>query len=304
VRTGSSPTALFVACTAIWGSTWLAITFQLGLVAPEASVAYRFALAALLLAAWCIATGRSLRFGLRTHGLLVAQGLLMFGLNYVAVYRAEQHVASGLVAVLFSTIVFLNPIGARLAFGTPLELRAIAGGLLGVTGVALLFLPELEATQASRGTLLGVAYALGATLLAVGGNLVSMRMQRAHLPIFATTAWGMGYGALIAAVVATLGGVAWAFDARLAYVASLAYLAVFGSVIAFGAYLTLLREVGPGPASFIGVATPVVAMLLSTLVEDYRWTRAGALGVALAVVGNVLALRAGPRRAAPDPPGP
>ena len=287
----ANPVALFAACTAIWGSTWLAITYQLGVVPPDASVAYRFAVAALVLALWCAATRRSLRFAPRVHGLLLAQGTLMFGLNYIAVYRAEQHVASGLVAVLFSTIVFFNPLGARMAFGMPLALRAIVGAVLGAGGIVLLFLPELALARASMDMMTGIAYGLGATLLATGGNLVSMRMQREQLPILATTAWGMGYGALVAAVVATLGGVAWTFDPRLPYVASLAYLAVVGSVVAFGAYLTLLRQVGPGPASFVGVATPVVAMLLSTLVEGYRWTWTGALGVALAIAGNVLVLR-------------
>jgi drug/metabolite transporter (DMT)-like permease len=304
MRPHPSPTALFAVCTAIWGSTWLAITFQLGTVAPEASVAYRFALGAALLAAWCRASGRSLRFAPRAHALLLAQGALMFGLNYIAVYRAEQHIASGLVAVLFSTIVFLNPIGARLAFGTPLAARAIAGGVLGVAGIALLFLPELAAARAGGNAGLGIAYALGATLLAVGGNLVSMRMHRAHLPILPTTAWGMGYGALVAVAAATVGGVGWSFDTGLPYLASLAYLAVFGSVFAFAAYLTLLREVGPGPASFIGVATPVVALVLTTLVEGYRWTWVAALGVALAVAGNVLALRTEPRRGAARAPAP
>jgi drug/metabolite transporter (DMT)-like permease len=285
------PFPLFVLCSAIWGSTWLAITFQLGGIAPEASVAYRFALASLLLAAGCAATGRSLRFSARAHALFVAQGALLFGLNYVAVYRAEQHVASGLVAVLFSTIVFMSLIGTRLAFGTPIRARALAGALLGVAGVALLFLPELGAARAGGDAAAGVAFGLGATVLATGGNLVSMRMQQRRLPIFETTAWGMAYGALVAAVVATLLGVRWTFDPRAPYVASLVYLALFGSVIAFGAYLTLLSQVGAGPASYVGVTTPVIAMLLSTLFEDYRWTPLAGFGVALAITGNVLVLQ-------------
>src|SRR5438093_10342563 len=138
-----SPAALFAISTLIWGSTWLAIKFQLGVVAPEVSVALRFALAALLLAAWCAMSGRSLRFGLRAHAFIALQGALLFGLNYIAVYWAERYAASGLVAVLFSTIVFMNPIGARLLFGTALALRMLIAAVLGVSGVALLFVPEL-----------------------------------------------------------------------------------------------------------------------------------------------------------------
>jgi drug/metabolite transporter (DMT)-like permease len=290
--------ALFLLCTAIWGSTWLAITFQLGTVAPEPSVAYRFALAAALIAVGCAATGRSLRFPLRRHGLFVAQGALMFGFNYIAVYRAEQHVASGLVAVLFSTIVFTSLVGTRLAFGTPITSRAVAGATMGVGGVALLFVPELEAARDGGDAVLGIGFGLGATALATGGNLVSMQMQRLHLPIVETTAWGMAYGALIVAIFGSIAGVAWSFDPRFGYVASLAYLAAIGSVVAFLAYLTLLKKVGAGPASYVGVTTPVIAMLLSTLVEGYRWSWLGVAGVALAAAGNVLVLRAPARRSA------
>ena len=127
-----SPPLLFAISTFIWGSTWLAIKFQLGAVAPEASVAYRFGIAALLLGAWCAATGRSLRFDRKQHAFIALQGALLFGFNYVSVYWAEQYATSGLVAVLFSTIVFMNPIGARWLFGSPLTLRTLVAALLGV----------------------------------------------------------------------------------------------------------------------------------------------------------------------------
>ncbi len=285
------PVPLFLLCSAIWGSTWLAIKFQLGSVAPEASVAYRFALAAALIAIGCAAVGRSMRFSPRAHGLFAAQGALMFGLNYVAVYRAEEHIASGLVAVLFSTIVFMSLVGTRLAFGTPIGGRALAGATLGVGGVSLLFLPELGGAGDGADAGAGIALGLGATALATGGNLVSMRMQKARLPIFETTAWGMAYGALFAALVATMLGVRWTFDAQLPYVASLAYLALFGSVVAFGAYLTLLSQIGAGPSSYVGVTTPVLAMLLSSAFEGYRWNALAVVGIAFAIAGNVLVLK-------------
>jgi drug/metabolite transporter (DMT)-like permease len=290
--------ALFAACTLIWGSTWLAIKFQLGTVAPGVSVAYRFALAAALLAAWCIATGRSLAFPRRTHAWLAAQGLTMFGLNYVAVYEAERHVASGLVAVVFSTIVFMTPFGARLAFRMPVAARTLVGAVLGVTGVALLFLPQVDLARGDPALAIGVAWAFAATAIAAVGNLVSMRLQRDGMEVLPGAACGMAYGAFVAAAAAVLRGDAWAFDARLPYVASLAYLAVVGSVAAFAAYLTLLARVGPGPTSFIGIATPVLAMLLSTLFESYRWTWIAFAGIALAVAGNAIALAARPPRAA------
>jgi drug/metabolite transporter (DMT)-like permease len=291
-----SPAALFAISTSIWGSTWLAIKFQLGGVAPEVSVAVRFALAALLLGAWCSFTRRPLRFDLRAHAFLALQGVLLFGLNYVGVYWAEQYATSGLVAVLFSTIVFMNPIGARLVFGTALTLRTLVAAALGVIGVALLFLPEL--TQARQGgtVALGIVFGLGATAIASGGNLAAMRNQAARIPVLSGTAWGMAYGALTAALIALLVGARWSIDLRAPYLVSLVYLAVFGSVVAFGAYLTLLKEVGSASASYVAVATPIVAMLLSTLFEGYRWTPVAAFGVAMAVVGNWLALAPARRR--------
>ncbi len=282
---------LFAIPTLIWGSTWFAIKFQLGVVAPEVSVAYRFALAALILAAWCAATGRSLALPRRAHAWMALQGVTMFGLNYVAVYEAEQRLASGLVAVVFSTIVFMTPFGARAAFGTPVAARTLAGAVLGVAGIALVFLPELEAAGEGGANAVGLAFAIASPAIAALGNLVSMRMQRDQLPVLSSTAWGMGYGALVVAIVAGAAGASWTFDPRAPYVLSLLYLAVFGSIVAFATYLTLLKQVGPGPSSFVGVATPVVAMLVSTAFEGYRWSWVGALGVALAAVGNVIALR-------------
>ena len=286
--------SLFALCTAIWGSTWLAITWQLGVVPPAVSVAWRFALAGVLLGAWCAATGRSLRFPRAEHARLAAWGAMNFGLNYVFVYLAEAHVSSGLVAVVFSTIVIMSPIGMRVFFGQPLSARLGVAAVLGVGGVALLFLPELGRIREGGAIAAGIAYALAATALATGGNLVAVRNHRAGLSLFPATAWGMLYGALVAAAVAAMLGDAWTFDARAPYVLSLLYLAVLGSIVAFGAYLTLLGRIGAGPSSYVGVSTPVVAMLLTTLFEGYVWTGTAGLGVALAVVGNVLALD--PRR--------
>lgn len=286
-----SDVALFLVPTLIWGSTWLAITFQLGTVAPEVSVAYRFALAAALLAAWCRMRGVALAFPLREHRWLALFGALFSGLNYLAVYWAERLVPSGLVAVVFSTVVFTSAIGMRVFFGEPVVPRVIAGGVLGVAGVALVFLPALE-QHAIAQPALGIGLAFAASVSATLGSLVAVRNHRAGLAAAPATAWGMAYGALVAAIAATLGGARWTFEATPSYVLSLLYLAVLGSVVAFTAYLELLKRAGAARASFVGVSTPVIALVLSSLFEDYRFTPAGVAGVTLAVAGNVLALRA------------
>ena len=286
-----SNAGLFAIPCAIWGSTWLAITYQLGTVAPELSVAYRFVIASAIVAVWCKAIGQSLAFPGGEHLWLVAMGATFFGFNYIGVYWAERYVASGLVAVVFSTIVFMSAIGMRVVYGEALTWRRLVAATMGVSGVALLFLPELTAAREGGSAALGIAIALVATVLATLGNLIAVRNHRAGLPTLPVTAWGMLYGSLLSFAFAVFTGVPWTFERTAGYVLSLAYLTVFGSVFAFGAYLTLLKRVGAGPSSFVGIATPVIALVLSTFFEGYRWTWVGAVGLVLAVAGNWLALR-------------
>jgi drug/metabolite transporter (DMT)-like permease len=289
-RFRSAP-ALFAIATLIWGSTWLVITFQLGAVAAEVSVAYRFALAASILAVWCRATGRSLAFSRRDHAFLVAQGVLMFGANYVAIYEAEHYLTSGLVAVLFSTIVFTNPLGMRIVYGVRLSRRTLFAAMLGVAGVALLFLREFPMAQSRASIGLGIAFGLAATLLATGGNLIAVRNHDARVGVLEGTVWGMTWGAATAALIAVVTGAPWTFDPSPRYVLSLLYLAVFGSIIAFGAYFMLIKKAGIAIASYTSVAIPVIAVLLSTLFEGFAWTWTAALGIAFAAIGNYLVLR-------------
>jgi drug/metabolite transporter (DMT)-like permease len=285
---------LFTVCTAIWGSTWLVITYQLGAVAPEVSVVWRFALAALILGAFCVVTRRSLRFAAADHAILAVQGTLMFGLNYVCVYWAEQHIVSGLVAVAFSTITFMSVFAQRVMYGTPVTARALTGATLGVVGVTLLFVPELVAAHGDRATGLGIFWAILGTVFAALGNMAAARLQQRGRAIVSTTAWGMLYGTIAAAIVVVATGAHWGFDLRPPYVASLAYLALLGSVAAFVSYLALMRTIGMANASYVGVSTPVLALLLSALMEGYVFSAFSVAGIALAIAGNVIVLRRRP----------
>jgi drug/metabolite transporter (DMT)-like permease len=286
--------SLYLTSVLIWGSTWIAITFQYGTVPAEVSVAYRFWLAALLLMGWCLARRLRLRFSLEQHGWLALQGVTMFGLNYVCVYLAEQRIPSGLMATLFSLMVFMNLAGARIAFGTPMTTRALAGSALGVAGVASICLPGSGLSLAS-GLGGGLALALLGTLSASFSNLVSQRNQRAGLPVLQGNAFGMLYGAAAVSLYALAMGRPFSFDPSPHYLASLAYLAVFGSVLAFGAYLTLIGRIGSGRAGYTMVATPLVALVLSTCFEGLRWQPSLALGVALCLGGNLLVLPRAPK---------
>jgi drug/metabolite transporter (DMT)-like permease len=289
---------LFLVPSLIWGTTWLVIKFQLGVVAPEVSVAWRFGLAGALLLGWCAVRKIPLRAPLRDHASFVLLGVLQFGLNYVLVYVSEERLTSGLVSVLFAMLVFWNLIGARVLFGTPAPGAVILGAALGFAGVALVFLPELRRVSDQPGLLSGVAIAAIATVVASAGNLWSQHLYARGVAIVPSTAWSMLYAALAVAGYCAARGIPFTFEASAPYVASLLYLATFGSVFAFVAYLTLLRRIGAGRSGYTAAAIPVLAMLTSTAFEGYRWTAPALAGMALVLAGTVLVLR-GKARATP-----
>jgi drug/metabolite transporter (DMT)-like permease len=260
-------------------------------VAPEVSVGWRFALASLLLLGWCRLRGVPLRFGARDHGRFAVLGLLLFGLNYVLVYRSEQYLTSGLVSVLFAFLVFWNLLGARVFFGTPAPRVVILGAVLGVAGVGLLFWPEVASVRPGDGHGAGIALAVAATVVASGGNLYSQSLFARGIAVVPATAFAMGYAALAILAGSAAMRVPFAFDARPGYVLSLAYLSLFGSVVAFVSFLTLLKRIGAGRSGYMAAVMPVMAMLASTLFEGYRWSAAALVGMALVLAGTVLVLR-------------
>jgi len=274
----------------IWGSTWLAIKFQLGVIDPALSVAYRFLLAALVLFGWCLMRGVPLRFSGRDHRFILLQGICLFAINYLLFYLAEQQITSGLAAVVFSTIVVLNVVNGRIFLGMPLEWKVLLGGGLGLLGLLLMFWPEMVAVDFSGPILQGLLLSFGATYLASLGNIISARNQQRGLPVVQTNAFGMAYGALCMLLVVLIRGVPIRIELTAPYLWSLAYLALFGSVIAFGCYLSLVGRIGPGRAAYATLLFPIVALLLSTLWEDYHWTAEALAGILLILVGNYLVL--------------
>lgn len=274
----------------IWGSTWLGIKFQLGTVDPALSVAYRFAMAALILFFWCLVRRLPMRFSRGDHFYIALQGVFLFALNYLLFYLAELQITSGLAAVAFSTIVVMNLVNGRIFLGTPVEVKVLFGGALGMSGLVLLFWPEMSAVNFSGPVVVGVSLSFVATYLASLGNIISARNQRLKLPVVQTNAFGMAYGSLCMALVVMISGAPLTFDLSAPYVLSLIYLALFGSVIAFGCYLSLVGRIGPGRAAYATLLFPVVALALSTLWEDYRWSLPSICGIILILCGNYLAL--------------
>ena len=284
---------LFAICVLTWGTTWYAITFQLGHVAPEVGVTLRFALAGATVLALCAVRGERLRFAPAGHLRLAVQGCFLYGVSYICVYRAEQHVVSGLVAVGYSASPLVTGLGARAVFGTALPGRFLLGGVLGLVGVALIFLPEFAAATGGRDTVLGAAFTVAAVLLSAVGSLAASRNRAHGLPFWPALGFGMLYGAALCGLVASAQGLSFAVPAVASWWLSLLYLALAGSVLTFACFLTLQERIGPGPTGSIGVMTPLLALCVSMAFEAFRPDAVTLLGAALAVAGNVLMLRRG-----------
>jgi drug/metabolite transporter (DMT)-like permease len=284
---------LYIATVLFWGTSWLAIKFQLGVVAPEISIVYRFALSAALMMGLCLATRRKLRFTIRQHVFMAAQGLCLFSTNYLLIYMAEQSLTSGLVAVAFSTITMMTIGLGALFFGFPVRPRVMAGAAVGLLGIGLVFWPEIRAFDPTRGGTLGLGLALAGTLFAATGMLISARNQRAGMAVIPNNTWSMTYGFAFIGLYSLARGLPFAFDPSPAYVISLVYLAVGATVIAFWTYLTLIGRIGPDRGAYASVLFPVVALALSTLFEGFVWTPGDAVGVALVLAGNALVLTKG-----------
>lgn len=286
--------SLYLVTVMIWGSTFYAIRFQVGEIDAQVSVAWRFALAALLLFGWCRLRGLPLGFNARQHLWMALQGLMLFCINYILVYLATTRLTSGLIAVIFSTIVLMNIVNSSLFFRKRIATSMIVGALFGLCGIGLIFRPELLSLDLKSSSVIGMGLALAGTWVASLGNILSARNQMHGLPVIQSNAWGMAYGALILFVALLIQGISPAIPATPSFLLALLYLSLFGSVLAFGAYLTLVGRIGPEKAAYSMVLFPIVALGLSTLFEDYHWQFDSALGVALVLLGNVIIIL--PRR--------
>lgn len=285
-----STSVLYVLCVLIWGSTWFAIEYQLDGVAHEYSSFYRFALAAILLWVYCLFKKLPLKFNLIQHLWLVLLGVCMFSLNYILLYQAQEYLSSAMASVIFSSVLIVNIVNSRVFFKTPVTLRLAIGSTMGLIGMFFIFWDELSHFSLENTAVLGLSLALLGVLAASIGNLVSVQTQKYDLPIIQMNTYGMAYGALFSLLVGIIQGKEITYNLSLSYNISLVYLALFGSVFAFGCYLTLLRRIGVHKASYAVVLFPAVALIISTLFEDFQWTWTVALGILLIAVGNVFVI--------------
>ena len=283
---------LFAICVLTWGTTWYAITFQLGHTAPEVGVALRFALAGAAVLAFCAARGQRLRFAPGDHVVLALQGFFMYGVSYICVYHAERHVVSGLVAVGYSASPLVAGLGGHAFLGLRVSPRFVVGGLRRPRRRGADVLVRVrQRPLAVRMPPWACAFTVGAVLLSSVGSLIATRNRSRGLPFWPSLGFGMLYGAAAAMLVAVLQGQSFALPAVASWWLSLLYLALAGSVLTFACFLTLQERVGPGRASAISVMTPLLALTVSMIFEGFHPDALTLAGAGLAVAGNVLMLR-------------
>ena len=281
---------LYGSTVIIWGTTWLAIKFQLGSVDPMVSVLYRFIAAALTLVIYCKLRSLNMRYRLKDHIFMALQGLVLFSVNYWLIYLAEVHVTSGLVAVIFSSIVFMNMINGAVFLNSPIRTNVVLGGGIGLAGIVLVFWPQLASFSLSDKTALGLVLSVVSTYMASLGNIISARHQKYNLPIIQTNAYGMAYGAGIMGVIAIVLGKPFGFEMSSLYIGSLFYLSFFGTIVGFGCYLKLIGKIGADRAAYATMLFPIVALGISTFYEGYQWATHNMIGMAVVLIGNWLVL--------------
>jgi drug/metabolite transporter (DMT)-like permease len=278
-------------CTMAWGTTWYAITLQLGAVDPVVSIVYRFALASAVLLGWCLLRRERLALSAALHASAFGMGLFNFAINYALVYWAEERVTSAVVAVGFAALAFVNLGMFRIAFNQRAAPLAWGAAGLGVLGVAFMSWEEIVRAELGARALTGIGLTLAAVLSASAANVFARRGELAGSSVAPITTWAMAYGTLVLVAYALVSGKTWAFEPTLTYTLSLLHLSLIGSVVAFLLYYGLARRRGYATASYISALTPPVAMLVSGALEGKAWGPMALVGVGLVLIGQALLLR-------------
>ena len=268
-----------------WSSSWLPLKWQVGTVAPEVSLIWRFTLAGVLMFVLGWLTRRRLRLPLWGHGYAALMGVFLFSTNFALFYYASKTLASGLLAVVFASASLLNLFYSALVFRTRIRLLGFGAALMGFGGIVLLYWPEISG---SRAALSAMGLCLLGTFSFCTGNMISTAAQRRDLPVIAATAWGMLYGAGFMAIISLLRGHEFTIEVSWEYIGGGLWLAVFSSVVAFSAYLTLLGRIGASRAAYATAVFPPFALGISTVVEGYQWTPFAFIGLPLVLLGIIL----------------
>jgi len=279
---------LYLGVVVFWGSSWLAIKFQLGLIPESVSLAWRFFLASAMLFIFCLAFQRKLKLSFFEFKHIGIQGFLLFSTNYLFIYQGTNFITTGLVAILFSTVTIFVIFNGFIFFRKPIRLNVFIGSIFGIIGLIFIFQVEFAKFIQPDNLIKGIVLILVGTYFASLGMLYSGLNQERNIPFIQTNAYGMFFGACLMMLLAIFSGQNISIDTNTSYLSSLIWLAFFGSVLGFGFYLKLLNNIGADRASFVYIVTPVVALSLSTFFEGYVWEMQNSVGVLLVFIGNII----------------
>ena len=279
---------LYLGTVLIWGTTWLAIAFQVGTVQVEVSAFYRFALAALAQIIFMLALRKLTWVPIKQHKWFVLQGWCLFCLNFIFFYNAAKYLPSGLIAVVFSLASIFNMINAFIFQQKPPSVKSLIGSCLGVLGVCALFWEDIQLGNGTSFGLVGLLLSIAGTYCFSLGNLVSQHQQKAGRNVLVSNSYALVYGSITLGLWCLLKGYTFEIENSAKYLGSLFYLAIPGTVIGFAMYLKLIGKIGAEKAAYSTVLFPIVALSLSTVFEGYIWTETAILGVILALGGNLI----------------
>lgn len=283
---------LFVVCSLIWGTTWLVIKFQIDTTTAINSVFYRFLFAAILMFVFnFFVTKKNLKYPLINHCYFALLGFFNFSLNYILTYIAEEKLNSGLVALTFTSLIYFNMIGLKVWFKRPISKNVFLGGVLGAIGITLLFFKELSEWRTQGSILSGVLIGILATFFASTGNMFSFKNHQLKIPVVVFNSYGMLYGALLTLVIGLISGETFHFPTQNSFIFSLMYLVVFGTVIAFWAYQTLIGTIGADRAGYSSIISPMIAVVVSSIFENVKFTPFIVVGIIFCLLGNVISLK-------------
>ena len=281
---------LFAICTLIWGSTWIAITYQIGHTAETLAVAWRYTLAALCLGLFCMVRGLPFKLPLHIHIKMAGVGFFLYCLNYTLLYMAQAHIISALLALMSSSIIYFNVVLRRWWLKQPIRLEVVVGATFGLAGIICLFVPEFSKVSMDAALAAGLSIAFVSFFSASIGNVISERILTSGTPVIQMNFYAMSYAMMMLYVTAWHTNDTLVIPTAPEFYISLLYLAIFGSVLAFGSYMKLLKQIGADKAAYVVLVYPIVALVISTFFEGYTWSWLSVLGVVVVLVGNAIAM--------------
>ncbi len=271
-----------------WSTSWLPLKGQIGSVDPEISILWRFIIALIICFIIAKLQKLNLKFPLKIHFKMALMGFFMFSTNFTLFYYASEHVASGLLAVVWSMTSIINIFMVAIITRSKPNYFQLLASAIGLFGITLIFIPELKVSELALESL--IMCVIGTVSFSFG-NLVSRSLQNANVPVMSANSFGILYGCFVLIIYALILDHPFRISFETTYLAGLLWLSVISTVLTFTCYLTLLGRIGPGRVGYATIVFPIFALIISTIFENYIWTPLAFVGVSLVIIGNLIMVK-------------